>query len=326
MVIVSPSLAAANNGNWQTARRWSALLRPDYAARITSSWPDRDADGDSVMLALHAARSAESIAAWAHRHGSRGLGVVLTGTDLYGEFAGQPDVLRSMDLADRLVVLQDQAPPALPARLRDKARVIYQSTPVRKALPKTSRRLRAIAVGHLRAVKAPETLFAAARRLAPRTDIELRHVGEAVGDWAEAARSTEAHCPGYRWLGPLRHGQARRLIQRSHLLVHASLAEGGAHVVMEAVRSGTPVLASRIPGNVGMLGTDYRGYFEPGDADGLARLLAQCRSEQLQAPDDPAGTLLARLRAQCDARAVLFDPESERRALMHLVQDLRDPR
>jgi glycosyltransferase involved in cell wall biosynthesis len=52
------------------------------------------------------------------------------------------------------------------------------------------------------------------------------------------------------------------------VLVHASRIEGGAHVIAEAVRSGTPVIASRIEGNVGMLGADYAGYFECNDAAG----------------------------------------------------------
>ena len=29
IVIVSPALADANNGNWQTARRWQRLLQPN---------------------------------------------------------------------------------------------------------------------------------------------------------------------------------------------------------------------------------------------------------------------------------------------------------
>ena len=96
---------------------------------------------------------------------------------------------------------------------------------------------------------------------------------------------------------------------------------------MEAVRSGTPVLASRIPGNVGMLGTDYAGYFEPGDAAALAALLLRCRAEQARTADDPAGTLLARLRAQCDARApAVRSRDASARALLHLVQELQDPR
>lgn len=327
MVIVSPSLAAANNGNWQTARRWAGLLRAAHGVRITMRWPDGDqADKDAVMLALHAARSAEAIHAWVAERGRAGLGVVLTGTDLYGEFAGTPEVQRSMDLAQRLVVLQGEAPAALPPALRDKVHVIPASAPARATLAKTSRRLRAVAVGHLRDVKSPRTLFEAARRLGPETGIELRHIGDAHGHWVDEARAAETASGSYRWLGPLHHAQACRWIQRAHVLVHPSLAEGGAHVVMEAIRCGTPVLASRIAGNVGMLGHDYEGYFEVGDAAGLAALLVRCRADQASVEDDPAATLLGRLRAQCEARASLFDPARERDALLHLVHHLQDPR
>lgn len=326
MVIVSPSLAAANNGNWQTARRWASLLRPAHSVRITTRWPDGRQPGlDSVMLALHAARSADAIQAWAAQRGSAGLGVVLTGTDLYGEFAGTPEVQRSMDLAHRLVVLQEEAAVALAPALRDKTLVIQASGPRRTTLSKASRCLLAVAVGHLRDVKGPRTLFEAAGQLGSQAGIELRHIGDAHGHWADEARATEAASSSYRWLGALPHAQACRWIQRAHVLVHPSLAEGGAHVVMEAVRSGTPVLASRIAGNIGMLGADYEGYFEPGDAAGLAALLRQCRADQAPGQDDPARTLLGRLRAQCEARAPLFDPARERDALLHLVHDLQDP-
>lgn len=327
MVIVSPSLAAANNGNWQTARRWAGLLRAAHSVRITTRWPDGDQAGkDTVMLALHAARSAKAIEAWAAERGRGGLGVVLTGTDLYGEFAGTPEVQRSMDLAQRLVVLQEEAPAALPPALRDKAHVIPASAPARASLAKANRRLRAVAVGHLRDVKGPRTLFEAARLLRQESGIELRHIGDAEGHWLDEARAAETASSSYRWLGALPHAQACRRIQRAHVLVHPSLAEGGAHVVMEAIRSGTPVLASRIAGNVGMLGQDYEGYFEVGDAAGLAALLLQCRADQAMGQDDPAATLLGRLRAQCEARAPLFDPARERDALLHLVHHLQDPR
>jgi glycosyltransferase involved in cell wall biosynthesis len=166
-------------------------------------------------------------------------------------------------------------------------------------------------VGHLRAEKAPQTYFAAARRLAGRPDIRLDHVGAALDPaLGRAAQALQAEQPTYRWLGARSHAEARRRIQAAHVLVHPSLMEGGAHVVMEAVRSGTPVLASRIAGNVGMLGADYAGYFEPGDDVGLATLLAGCR-------DDRA--ILDRLAAQCALRAPLFDPARERATLRALL-------
>lgn len=114
------------------------------------------------------------------------------------------------------------------------------------------------------------------------------------------------------------HGATRARIQRAHLLVHPSRMEGGAHVIMEAVQSGTPVLASRIDGNVGMLGADHAGYFPPGDAAALVGLLRACRAGQAR----PDGGLLALLQTQCRLRAPLFEPQAERTALLSVLQEL----
>jgi putative glycosyltransferase (TIGR04348 family) len=321
VVIVSPALAEANNGNWQTARRWRELLRPEWNARIVREWPDAHAHADTLMLALHARRSAPAIRAWAER-GASGLAVVLTGTDLYGDIGADGEAQHSLRVAQRLVVLQALGLEALPADARVKARVIYQSTTSRQPLAKSGHALRAVVVGHLRAVKSPETVFDAAKLLHARADIRLTHIGAAdEPGWSDRAQATEKASPAYRWLGALPHGRTRQAIQRAHVLVHPSAAEGGAHVIMEAVRSGTPVLASRIPGNVGMLGADYEGYFPHGDAARLAALLTRCRDTQ---GENPATSLLARLRAQCDLRAPLFAPEAERASLLQLLADLQD--
>jgi glycosyltransferase involved in cell wall biosynthesis len=97
------------------------------------------------------------------------------------------------------------------------------------------------------------------------------------------------------------------------VLVHTSRMEGGAHVVMEAVRSGTPVLASRIAGNVGMLGADYAGYFDWDNATQLVELLRRCRQDTI---------FYAHLQAQCAARAPLFARQAEQLAVHQLVTDL----
>jgi glycosyltransferase involved in cell wall biosynthesis len=89
--------------------------------------------------------------------------------------------------------------------------------------------------------------------------------------------------------------------------------EGGAKVVIEAVRSGVPVLASRIDGNVGLLGIGYDGYFPVGDAAALAALMRRfC--------DDDA--FADHLRAQCALREPMFVPAVERRAVRALVAGL----
>jgi putative glycosyltransferase (TIGR04348 family) len=274
------------------------------------------------MLALHARRSAAAIAAWAGAHPGRGLAVVLTGTDQYHDNATHAAAQRSLEQAQRQVVRQECGAEALPPALRGKARVVFQSTPALPPLERPHDVLRATMVGHLRPAKTPQTLFAAARLLRDRADIRITHIGDGAADpgLADGARATARDCPAYEWLGPLPHAQTLARIRASHVLVHTSAMEGGAHAIMEAVRCGVPVLASRVPGNVGMLGAAYGGCFPHGDAAALARLLVECRAGQ--AAQDPASSLLGRLRAQCAQRAPLFDAEAEKAALKSLLQEL----
>jgi putative glycosyltransferase (TIGR04348 family) len=316
VVIVSPALADANNGNWQTARRWQRLVS-GHDVRIVRQWPDSESRQDDVMLALHARRSAESVQAWHAHKGSQGLGLVLTGTDLYRDILHDTQAQTSLSLASSLVVLQGMGVQRLAPEHQAKTRVILPSTGTRRALPKTSRHLRVVMVGHLREEKDPLTLMAAARLLPASAGVFIDHIGAALDPaLGQAAQATQRQCPHYRWLGALPHTQTLQRIQRAHFLVHTSRLEGGAHVLMEALRSGTPVLASRIDGNVGLLGTDYAGLFEPGDAPGLVRLLQAC-----QAPHS-GHALVAHLGHQCALRAPLFEPSAERAALQRWVQDL----
>ena len=318
LVIVTPALASANNGNWQTARRWASRLRPAYRVHLTDRWAGDAGVDAALMIALHARRSAGSIVAWREAHPARPLMLVLTGTDLYRDIAFDDEARRSLDLADVLVVLNEVGAMGLPERLRARARVVLQSCSERQALPKTRQHLRALMVGHLRDEKDPRTWWRAVNRLAARADMRFDHIGAALDPslGAEAAALT-SKVPAFRWLGGLAHGVVRRHIQAAHVLVHASRMEGGAHVVIEAIRSGTPVLASRIPGNVGMLGADYGGYFALDDAPALAQLLLRCRDERAR----PEG-LYALLQRQCAARAPLFAPQAESAAVQALVRSL----
>lgn len=318
VVIVTPALADANNGNWRTAQRWARFLAGLCRVRLVKAWPDAEAGRDDAMIALHARRSAASVAAWHAARDSVGLGLVLTGTDLYRDIDSDQDAQRSLALARELVVLQPLGMHALPPAYRGKTRVIFQSAPMRRPLAKTDRHLRAVMVGHLRPEKSPETLFAAARLLADRADILIDHIGSVLDpELGRQAAATRAACPAYRWLGNLPHAETRDRIQRAHLLVHCSRMEGGAQVIIEAAGSGTPVLASRIDGNVGMLGEDYAGFFEWNDAAALAALLAECRESQ-----GGGHGLLRALERQVRARSALFAPQAERTAVRNLVGDL----
>jgi glycosyltransferase involved in cell wall biosynthesis len=80
--------------------------------------------------------------------------------------------------------------------------------------------------------------------------------------------------------------------------------------VIEAVTAHTPVLASRIDGNVGLLGPNYPAYFDDDNADQAAALLLAAAAEP---------RLLARWTRAADKAARQFDPALEARRVLALV-------
>jgi putative glycosyltransferase (TIGR04348 family) len=243
---------------------------------------------------------------------------VLTGTDLYRDLEREAGARHALQCATHLVVLQQEAMFSLAPTDRARARVIEQSAPRVLRHDRSRSSFDFVAVGHLRDVKDPLTLMAAARLLPAGLPSGLPprvlHIGSALDpDLAEAARRTMLECPHYRWLGGLSVPATRRWMARSRVLVHTSRMEGGAHVVIEAMRSQVPVLASRIDGNVGLLGRDYEGYFPAGDAPALAALMQRLAAE-------PA--FAARLAAQCAAREPRFTPAAEAGRVRALLVDL----
>ena len=119
--------------------------------------------------------------------------------------------------------------------------------------------------------------------------------------------------PRYRWLGEQPRWQARRLLARSHVMVLSSRLEGGANVVSEAAVASVPILASRIPGSVGLLGEKYPGYFAVGATSELRELL-------LRAESDPK--FLSGLSKSVAAVRHLFRPAAERKAWKELLREL----
>ena len=317
--IVSPASARANNGNWQSASRWARFLRTRYRVSISQQWPDTDAVAGALpppdlLIALHARRSAPSLDAYTQAFPQRPSILLLTGTDLYRDIHTDDSARQSLRQASALVLLQPAGLDALPAPLRAKASVIFQSAAtLRPAAQGARRHLDVCMIGHLRTEKDPLTFMRAAA-LVGTPSARLVHVGGALEQALEqAALATQAAHPRYRWLGALPHAATRQRLKRSRLMAITSQMEGGANVIIEAVCSGVPVLASDISGNRGMLGDGYAGYFPAGDAAALARLIDRALTD----PD-----YYELLRAQCDARAPLFAPAAEQAALLELVDNL----
>ncbi len=311
VLIVSPALADANNGNWHTAARWARFLAPLAEVLIAKRW---DGSPFDALIALHARRSAQAVAGYRAAHPTHPLALVLTGTEVFRDIVVVRVGRHSLVCASLLVLLEPEALERLPAALRPRARVILQSASRVLRRDQARTQIDLVAVGHLRDEKDPLTLMAGARLLPADGPIRIVHIGAALDPaLGQAARRTMTDCARYRWLGALPRAAARRWIARGRALVHMSRMEGGAHVVIEAVRSRVPVLASRIDGNVGLLGSDYQGYFETGNPVELAGLMQRFAG-------DPA--FAARLAAQCALREPLFAPPAERAAVRRMLGEM----
>jgi putative glycosyltransferase (TIGR04348 family) len=268
-----------------------------------------------MLLALHARKSFPSLERFRKERPGKPVVVALTGTDLYGDIRTSPEARRSLELADRLVLLQPAGLEELALSERAKARTIYQSaTRPRGRFPPRRDVFEVLVLGHLRPVKDPLRAAAAARLRPASSRLRVLHAGAALTPGAAgAARHEEASNPRYRWLGPLPRWRALRLLARVRALVLTSQMEGGANVLSEALACSVPVLCSRIPGSTGILGSDYPGYFEVGDAAGLAILLARAEGEP---------SFLADLRRRARSLSSLVSPARERESWRRLLREL----
>ena len=314
IILITPPGPSTRTGNAVAALRWARILR-SLGQRVTVA-PDYADEPVAAMVAIHAWRSAEALRRFKLRYPQRPLIIQLSGTDLYHYINEDPaPTVRSMELADRLVALNSLAWRVVPKRFRNKLRVIFQSAPKPSVHRQPSRRRVEVSViGHLRDVKDPFRAAEAARLLPPTSRIRIVHIGRAYSaEWAAKATSEMAANPRYLWRDDVPRAVVQKLLQRSHAMVLSSLSEGGANVISEAIVAGVPILASRMDGNIGLLGADYPGYFPVGDTKALARLLQRIEGDR---------RFVAMLRRGITRRAPLFRPEREIAAWRRLLAEL----
>lgn len=314
IALVTPARPVAHSGNRNTAERWALLLRElGHRVSVQTIWDGKSAD---LMIALHARRSHAAVAGFARDYPARPLVLILTGTDLYHDIKVDAQAVRSLQFATRLIVLQEQGLAELGRELRKKTRVIYQSTRTIPYTPPLASCFEVCVSGHLREVKDPFRLAAALPYLPAHSRIRAVQIGGAMSaPMRREAQRWVRREPRYRWIGEVPHGAALRRLARARAMVISSRTEGGANVVTEALAAGVPVIASRIPGNIGMLGRGYAGYYPLGDERALARILWRVESN----PD-----FYRRLKRQCAARRHLTRRGREKEALRRLLLELRD--
>jgi putative glycosyltransferase (TIGR04348 family) len=310
--LVTPAGPGPATGNRVTAERWADLWRR-AGARVSVA-TGYDGEPATALVALHATKSLASIERWLAARPAAPLVIALGGTDIFGDLAGSPRALAALGRAARIVVLEGAALAALPESLQARCTVIEQSAkPVRRAAPNPER-FEVLLLAHLRAVKDP-LLAAQAASLLPRAScLVVLHAGAALELelGARAAREAAAN-PRYRWFGEVSHAAARELLAHARLCLSTSRHESGANALVEALASGVPLLATRIPGTVSLLGSDHPGLFEPGDAHALAALFERAERD---------AAFLADLETRSAALAARFDPEREFADWLRLFADL----
>ena len=115
-----------SGGNQVAASRWAGILRK-LGHRVQVGF-DYDGQPADMMVAVHAWRSAAAIARFKASHPRQPVILQLSGTDIYDYLeSDRIPTLRSMELADRLVALNDLAWRVVPKALRPRLCVIHQS-------------------------------------------------------------------------------------------------------------------------------------------------------------------------------------------------------
>ncbi len=275
---------------------------------------DWDGAPTDLMLALHARRSHASIRNYVMCYPDQPVILALTGTDLYRDIRTDAEAQASMQLATHMIVLQEMGLQELTPALRRKTRVVVQSAQVVQRPPPMKSCFEVVVSGHLRDEKDPFRAAAALAHLPDESRIRITHIGGAMSsEMAQQAKNWMTRDKRYHWLGEVTHGKALRLLARSRLMVISSRMEGGANVVSEALANNVPVIASRISGNIGLLGRDYAGYYALEDERTLARLLSRAETDV---------AFYRKLAAQCRARKPLVTHASERNALHRVLRDI----
>lgn len=313
ILLITPAPARSLSGNRATANRWARLLRAlGHRVDVAVEYSGQRAD---LMVALHAWRSAAAIQAFSRAYPDRPLIVVLTGTDAYHFIHTDTETtLASLAAADWIVGLHGLIADCVPDTQRHKVRVIYQSArPLGERRP-PRRFFRVCVAGHLRDEKDSLRTALAVRDLPPNSRIRVDAYGKAhTAEWERAARAEATGNARYLWHGEIAHSRLRDVYRRSHLLALTSRMEGGANVISEAVMADLPVVASRIPGSLGLLGANYPGYYPVEDTRALRHLLLRAESD---------AAFYADLQAACRRRRPLFSEQAEQAGWAELLSDL----
>ncbi|MFC5050629.1 glycosyltransferase [Rubritalea spongiae] len=289
-------------GNTITAKRIVQLLN-DAGHLAEAIHTDMPPQADA-MIALHATKTLITSQRFKVCSPQGKLIIYLTGTDLYKDLPdNKPEFFEALELADYLVVSQKASLASVPSKYRPKARFVPASVllpPEHPCPPPPENSV--LLAAHLRPVKNP-FLINKALTLLPQLQLHAFTLGAALDpQMAEQANHWQTIDRRFQWLNTLPYPETLSWMRQVDFTINTSHSEGGSNAVAESIALGTPVLASRIEGNLGLLEDNYLGYFEPDSPQSLADLLALALSD----PD-----LQAQLHTQTQNLQHKFLPEKE---------------
>ena len=314
ITIVTPAARGSRAGNRVSALRYAWLFEElGLTARVQSRWDGRQED---VLVVLNAQRCAKTVLRARKLQPQLPIIVVVTGTDVYEHLGKSQRMERALDAADWIVGLQADSVRRLPVRWRRKARVILQSYSGPALVWKAPLHgTRFLVLGHLRTQKDPFRAALAARLLPADSSVLVQHAGQALSPaMARRARSEMQKNLRYQWLGELPRSRGLARLARASAMILTSRSEGGPGVFSEAIALGVPILASRIPASLAILGERHPGLFALGNQRELAALMRRIELEP---------RFLARLAAYSRRLAPRVDPARELGAWQRLLAPVR---
>ena len=319
IAIFSKATRNTRSGNWVTASRWQMLLR-SAGHRVSILHDENEIENCSadLLIGLHARRSGKALKIFKRINPRSATIVVLTGTDLYRDLSPtrkqhSATAVGSLNRCDGIILLQPLMAKRLKATWRTKSSVVLMDVAKNKADAKRKRGsvFKVCVVGHLRYEKDSLRAAMAVRKLPAGVAVEVTHVGGALSDSLQGRAERELrNNANWNWPGSVPHAKVQQLMRESDVLVNSSRSEGAPNVLFEAIGWRLPIIASKIDGHVGVLGSGYRGYFKVGDTDGLQKLLVRCATD---------AKFYQQLIDSIDVLAKKYRPGNELKALLAAI-------
>jgi len=134
--------------------------------------------------------------------------------------------------------------------------------------PEPQRRLKVptlLSVGRLHAQKNVGYLLNLVAAIKSKTEVRALIIGDGPErPGLEAIAASLGITDSVQFSGWLPRDEVQKAYQSATFLVHASSYEGMSNVILEALASGLPVVASQIPGNTELIGDNVNGFlFDP---------------------------------------------------------------